>query len=218
MNYIKNLFLSIREILITLGIQYLLLIITILIFGTNKSIILGTIILMIFQIFYIFIKSKKVNFNFKISYFPYIILGISISIIYNMFIFKIKGTNEIIYIPIVLNILCSGIIGPIFEEILFRYSLIDKLNKFNSKYLTILLSSLIFSLCHTNINSIIFAFIIGITNSYLYIKNNNIIIPILIHISTNTMAIFLFNFNYIILFLSIILFIISMHIIIQNKD
>lgn len=209
MKYIKNLFLSIKEVLFMLGIQYLFLIISILIFGFNNSIIIGTIIVIVIELIYIIIKGKNNKFNFKISYFPYIILGIAVSTVYNMLIFKLKGSNNVTNIPIILNILCSGIIGPIFEELLFRYSLIGKLNKFNSKYTTIIMSSLIFSLCHTNINSIIFAFIIGAINGYLYIKKDNIIIPIIIHITANTMAIFLFNFNYIILILGIILLIIS---------
>ena len=48
MKYIKNLFLSIREILLVMIIQYILLFGCILLFGLDKSIILGTIILSIF--------------------------------------------------------------------------------------------------------------------------------------------------------------------------
>ncbi len=209
MKYIKNLFLSLKEILLIMLIQYILLFGCIMIFGTNKSIIIGTIILSIFELIYIFIKLKGIKLSFKHNYFPYILLGISISIIYNMIIFKLGIKFDITSIPLILDIIVSGIIGPIFEEILFRYSLINKLSKFNNKTLCILLSSFIFAICHNGITTIIYAFIIGLFNSYYYIKKKDILVPIIIHISANIVSSFLFNFNPYILILGIILFVIG---------
>ena len=209
MKYIKNLFLSVREILLIMFIQYILLFGCIMIYGTNKSIILGTIILSIFELIYIFIKLKNIKLSFKHNYFPYMLLGISISIIYNMIIFKLGIKFDITSIPLILDIIASGIIGPIFEEILFRYSLINKLSKFNNNTLCILLSSFIFAICHNGITTIIYAFIIGLFNSYYYIKKKDILVPIIIHISANIVSSFLFNFNPYILILGIILFVIG---------
>ena len=83
---IKRLFLSLKEILIVMGIQYFIVIISILLLGYNSSIVWGTVFLMIFDIIYIVSKLKiiDVSFNIKNNYFPYMLLGISISIIYNM--------------------------------------------------------------------------------------------------------------------------------------
>ena len=209
MKYIKNLFLSLREILLIMLIQYILLFGCIMIFGMNKSIILGTIVLSIFELIYIFIKLKNIKLSFKHNYFPYILLGISISIIYNMIIFKLGIKFDITSIPLILDIIASGIIGPIFEEILFRYSLINKLSKFNNNTLCIILSSFIFAICHNGITTIIYAFIIGIFNSYYYIKKKDILVPITIHISANVVSSFLFNFNPYILILGIFLFVIG---------
>lgn len=206
MKYIKNLFLSIREILLIMFIQYILLFGCIMIFGMDKSIILGTIILSLFEIIYIFIKLKSIKLSFKHNHFPYILLGISISIIYNMIIFKLGIKFDITSIPIIIDIIASGIIGPIFEEILFRYSLINKLSKFNNNTLCIILSSFIFAICHNNLITIIYAFIIGLFNSYYYIKKKDILVPIIIHISANVVSSFLFDFNSYILILGIILF------------
>ena len=72
MKYIKNLFLSLKGILLIMLIQYLLLFGCIMIFGMDKSIILGTIILSIFELIYIFIKLKGIKLSFKHNYFPYI--------------------------------------------------------------------------------------------------------------------------------------------------
>lgn len=211
MIYIKNLFISLKEIIFIMLFQYFILISTILIFGFNKSIIIGSIILMIFEIIYILYKSKDIKYSFiNNRYFPYILLGISITIIYNMTIFKygIKfNVNN--NIPFLIGFISSSIIGPLFEEILFRYSLIDKLLKFNSKKVSIILGGLIFGLCHNNIVTIIYAIIIGLINSYIYIERKDIIIPMVIHMSANAFSFFLFNYNPIILCLGIILLLIS---------
>lgn len=206
MKYIKNLFLSVRKIILIMFIQYALLFGCILIFGMDKSIIIGTIILSIFELIYIFIKLKGIKLSFKQNYFPYILLGISLSIIYNMIIFKLGFKFNITNITLLLDLLCSGIIGPIFEEVLFRYSLINKLSKFNNNTLCIVISSFIFAICHNGITTIIYAFIIGLFNSYYYIKKKDILVPIIIHISANIVSSFLFNFNPYILILGIILF------------
>ena len=85
MNILKNFFVSLKEIFIILIIQYSILIFTLLIFSKNSSITLGTIFLMLFEIIYIIKNRKVINFSFSINniYFPYILLGTSISIIYN---------------------------------------------------------------------------------------------------------------------------------------
>ena len=209
MQYLKNLFLSLKEIILIIFIQYILLLCCILIFGTNTSIIIGTIILSLFEIIYVFIKLKGIKLSFKYNYFSYIFIGTSLSIIYNMIIFKLGFKFDITSIPLVLELLSSGIIGPIFEEVLFRYTLINKLSKFNNNTLCIILSSFIFAICHNNIITILYAFIIGLFNSYYYINKKDILVPIIIHISCNTISCFLFNFNPYILFLGTLLLIIG---------
>ena len=209
MQYLKKLFLSVREVIFIILIQYALLLGCILIFGIDKSIIIGTIILSIFELICIFIKLKGIKLSFKHNYFPYILIGISLSIIYDMLIFKLGFKFDITSIPLIIELLCSGIIGPVFEELLFRYSLINKLSKFNSNTLCIIISSFIFAICHNNIVTIIYAFIIGLFNSYYYLKKKDILVPIIIHISSNIISSFLFDFNPYILILGIILFIIG---------
>lgn len=211
MKYLKNLLLSLNEIFVVMIIQYILLIIVILIFGIYNSIILGSIILLLFETVYILLKSKKIHrFSSNTIYFPYVLLGISIAVIYNMIIFKLGIKFDVnTSIPIILNIICSSIVGPIFEELLFRYSLIEKLEKFNSKRNIVIISSLIFGLFHKNVITMIYAFIIGVINSYFYLKERNIFIPIIIHMSGNIIASYLFDYNIWIFILGIILLIIS---------
>ena len=59
----------------------------------------------------------------------------------------------------------------------------------------------------------IFAFIIGIVNGYLYSTKRDILIPIFVHISANMIATFLFGYNGVILILGFLLIIISYFII-----
>lgn len=219
MNYIKNLLLSLKEVFIMMILQYIILIITIVIFGINTSIILGSILISIIEIIFIIYKFKGCKRTLKnTNYFPYFLLGISVCSIYNMFIFKLGIQNEVnTDINILLNIICSGIIGPIFEETLFRYSLCNNLIKFNSDKKTIFISSLIFSLCHTNIITIIYAFIIGLINSYLYVKKKDITIPIVIHITINIFVNIFYSYNKYTLILGFILLLISLLIIKRKK-
>ena len=219
MKYLKKLFLSLKEIFIMMIIQYVLLIATIVIFGIDKSIIIGMLILLFVYIIYIVFKCKKnIIYVTEVSYFPYLLLGISVAVTYNMLIFKLGINGEVnTSVPIILNIISSGIVGPIFAEFLFRYDLIKRLKKFNSSnFIIILLAGFIFAIFHNNIITIIYALLVGIINSYLYLKKNNIIVPIIIHMSGNIIATILIEYNFLILFFGIILLLIS--IILIKKD
>lgn len=220
MKYLWKLFLSLKEIFIMFILQYCILFICFAIFGPDKSIIWTGIFLIIINIIYILWKSKRIKFSFKgKNYLSHILIGIGISSIYNMIIFRLGlGNNVTTDYNIILNIISSGIVGPIFEEFLFRYDLIRRLEKFNSnKYLIIILSSVIFALFHTGITTIIYAFIVGIINSYIYMKYKDIIKPIIIHISGNIFVTLLSGYNIWILIFGIFITFIG-GLIIRNND
>lgn len=215
MNFIKNLFLSLKEILIVMLSQYLILIISIILYGINKSYYIGTILLLIFDISFIILKIRKRHFNISSkgrNYFFCITLGLSISIIYNMILYRFNlYSYQSDNISFFLNIFSSGIIGPIFEEVLFRVSFISKLEKWNKdKRIIIFLSSFIFAIFHFNVYSSIIAFVIGIINGYIYVKERDVSKIFLIHISNNIMSSFLFGYNFTILILGTILLGISL--------
>lgn len=86
-----------------------------------------------------------------------------------------------------LNLLLISIIGPIFEEILFRKLLIDRTIKYGAK-VSILLSSLIFGLIHGNLNQFFYAFLLGGFFAYVYIKTGKLKYTILLHIIVNLMG------------------------------
>ena len=220
MKYLKNLILSFKEIFLLFILQYAILLSCLFVFGMNKSIIIGSIFICIIEIIYVVFKykGKKIKVE-QYNLFPYILLGIGITTTYNMILFAMNLGNEVdTNINIVFNIICSGIIGPIFEETLFRYSFINYLKKFNSTKMSIIISSIVFAICHTGITTIIYAFIIGLVNSYLYIKKKNILVPIVIHMSANIFVNVLNIFNHYILIIGIFLIVLSVTIIREGKD
>lgn len=211
MKYLGNLFLSLREIVLIMLGEYFLLFLCFVILGEEESIIWGSVLLLIFMLSYIIWRLKGITIKVKAEHFFYILLGVGISSLYNMIALKITGPSFSSQdIPLILNILCSGIVGPIFEETVFRYGLISKLEKFNSKpWVVILLSGFIFGIFHTGIITIIYAFFIGIINSYIYVKKRDIMGPIIIHMAGNSIAIFLSMYNSFILVLATLLIIIG---------
>lgn len=220
MKYLKNLILSFKEIFLLFILQYAILISCLFIFGMNKSIIIGSIFICIIEIIYVVFKykDKKIKVE-QYNLFPYILLGIGVTTTYNMILFAMNLGNEVnTNINIVFNIICSGVVGPIFEETLFRYSFINYLKNFNSTKMSIIISSIAFAICHTGITTIIYAFIIGLVNSYLYIKKKNILVPIVIHMSANIFVNVLNIFNPYILIIGIFLIVLSVTIIREGKD
>lgn len=85
---------------------------------------------------------------------------------------------------IILNLIIISIIGPIFEELLFRKLLIDRTIKYGAR-VSIILSATLFGLMHGNLNQFFYAFLLGGFFSYVYIKTGKIIYPILLHIFLN---------------------------------
>ena len=85
---------------------------------------------------------------------------------------------------IILSVLIAGIIGPIFEELMFRKLFIDRLTPYGDA-IAIFLPSLLFALIHGNLYQLFYAFFVGIMFSYIYLKTGKIIYSIVLHIFIN---------------------------------
>ena len=174
------------------------------------------IIYYIFVIIYLFChnrrQEKKIN---AIDVFPCIFFGVSFAILFNMIIFYFNTIHFQFEnnIPLYLVFISSGIVGPIYEEFLFRYVFFQRLKKKYSLKKSIVISSLVFGIIHLHFMKCIYAFIFGIFLSYIYNKNDNIIYPILTHIAANSIVLFLFQFHPFVFGLSIVAFIISLYLI-----
>ena len=178
---------------------------------------------------------KKLNFFFIVKSLIYILsIGMIYYIIYfifdNAFLFNFfKYFNDIlsgkknitIYDILILEkslrpcfepfmFIATVIISPIFEEILYRGLMYNKLKEISNAFIGVLISSILFALLHIpkygfGINTF-FLFLVGILLAYCYEKSNNIYVPIFVH-SINNFFIFLFNYVYF-YFLIVIYFII----------
>ena len=162
-------------------------------------IILITFIIFIPILFRVFKKYRiKNNFKIKNIFIP-IAFGISISLIYNITLFHLNNlfhfTNsfEVSSIPIIVQIICSGICGPILEELVFRGIVYNKLKEFNKPMRAIILTSVIFGLFHSNIVNAIYAFGVSFILIYLYEKYKTLKAPIIMHIGLNTTIILMLN-------------------------
>ena len=204
------------------------------------SILLFLLFIIIFYLFYskdlkIIFTYKKLNFSFVVKGLIYLS---SIMMIYyiiqfifdNAFLFNFfKYFNDVltgkknitIYDILILEklqrprfepfmLIATVIISPIFEEILYRGLMYNKLKQISNAFIAILISSILFALLHIpgyGFNIKIFCFVLdGILLTYCYEKTDNIYVPILVH-SVNNFFIFLFNYVYF-YFLIVIYFII----------
>ena len=167
----------------------------------SKSLLIILITSVIFiPILYKVFKKFKIKNNFKLKdIFIPITLGITISLIYNIILYYLNNlfnfTNnfEISNMPIIVQIICSGIFGPILEELVFRGLVYNKLETFNKKNIAITLTSIIFALFHTDIVNVIYAFIVSFVLIYLYDKYKTIKAPIIMHMSLNITIILMLN-------------------------
>ena len=147
-----------------------------------------------------------------------ILLGMSVSIIFNVIIFELNSvwhfTNnyKISTASIFIQILSSGFIGPVLEELVFRGVVYNKLKEFNSYKRSIVLTSLFFALFHiSNPLNVIYAFMMSFFFLYLYEKYKSLRYPILMHVSANsTVILIMYIITKQIVWLNIILILVSL--------
>ena len=182
----------------------------------NSKLLLITIIgfiifLPIFYLMYKKYKKERISGYFLES----ISLGISISLIFNILVYNLNNILSFTdrynrTLPFIVLIICTGILGPILEEILFRGIIYNKLKEFNSNMRSIILCSLIFAIFHFDIVNSIYAFGVSFMLIYLYEKYNTLIAPILMHVFLNITMLIAIELGILSLtFVSVLLLIVS---------
>ena len=81
-----------------------------------------------------------------------------------------------------------AVLPAIFEELLFRGVIFNGLKNYN-KWWAIFGSAILFSLMHLNVEQTIYPFIVGTILSFVMLKTNNIIYPMIIHFLNNAIVI-----------------------------
>ena len=84
-----------------------------------------------------------------------------------------------------MRILTVGILAPIFEELIFRKLLIDRLIKYG-EFVAILTSGLMFGLFHGNFQQFFFAAFLGCLWAFVYARTGRIRYTIMMHMIINT--------------------------------
>lgn len=90
----------------------------------------------------------------------------------------VDGTN------VWMQVLFMVVLAPIFEELLFRKKLIDKLGVYGAKT-AVLLSALLFGLFHGNLSQFFYAFFLGLVFGYVYVNTGRIQYTITAHMIIN---------------------------------
>ena len=102
-----------------------------------------------------------------------------------------ENTQEIMNIirsfPMI--IIITTLIGPILEEIVFRKVIFGTLFNRFSFHVSAVISSVIFAIAHQDYVHLILYTAMGITFSFLYMKTNRIIVPIISHVAMNAIVV-----------------------------
>ncbi|MCI5677433.1 MAG: type II CAAX endopeptidase family protein [Candidatus Faecisoma sp.] len=132
-------------------------------------------------------KDDKIN---KKDIFLSIILGTTLSIIYNFIIYNLNEVYSFTNLysgstNILIAIISTGIIGPIIEEYMIRGIMYNELKQKYSIMKSIIITTIIFSLLHFNLVQMIYALVLGFILIYMYEKTNNIKAPLILHMTSN---------------------------------
>lgn len=155
-----------------------------------------------FPILYLFVRKMKFVPRFKTKLavkeiFLYTLMGMAL-----VYVGSFIGTTISEYIRIIFNIsyqsssdwisdapiwllipmLC--VIGPIFEELIFRKLLMDRLGTYGDR-IVILVSAISFALYHGTLEQLFTAFAFGLLLAFIYSKTGNVIYTIIIHGAIN---------------------------------
>ena len=95
----------------------------------------------------------------------------------------------------VLSLLSVILISPPVEEMLFRGIFLNKMKMIVPVTFAVLMSSLLFASLHS-FGSILSAFVFGICMALLYLKTDNILVPILTHFINNLLSEAIYHLDY----------------------
>jgi membrane protease YdiL (CAAX protease family) len=84
----------------------------------------------------------------------------------------------------VITLLYAAVAGPIFEELIFRKLLLDKLRRFGDVP-AILMTGIAFGLFHLNLSQFFYATVLGFIFAYVVIRTNTVIYSIILHMMIN---------------------------------
>ena len=98
--------------------------------------------------------------------------------------------TEILYsAPMWFQLLGTGVIVPLCEELIFRGLMYNRLKEYMPVKWALMLSALAFGIGHGNWVQGVYAFSLGYMMAYLYEKTNKLWVPVLFHIVANSISV-----------------------------
>ena len=82
--------------------------------------------------------------------------------------------------PLWLNLVCAVVLAPIFEELIFRKLLMDRLRPYGELG-AIVMTSLLFGAIHTNFYQFFYAALLGALFAYVYLRSGKVWVTMLLH-------------------------------------
>lgn len=122
----------------------------------------------------------------------YIVHSISVN---DFFYFLISAKSIDDRLIGVFSLISIVLISPITEELLFRGIFLNKLRLIVPTIFAVLISALLFASLHS-FGSITSAFVFGICMALLYLKTDNILVPILAHLLNNLIGETIYHLDY----------------------
>ena len=101
--------------------------------------------------------------------------------------FSVPSMSILSSLPVIGVFVMTVVLSPIVEELIFRGVLLNKLKLIVPTLFAVLISSLLFGALHS-FGSIFSAFIFAVCMAILYLKTENICVPILAHFLNNLFA------------------------------
>ncbi len=93
-----------------------------------------------------------------------------------------------------ITLLTVGVVGPITEEIIFRYGVQTNLSALNVK-LAIIMQAIMFGMMHGNIVQSAYGIILGLLFGYCFYQTKNLLIPIILHIAINSSSVLILHLS-----------------------
>lgn len=103
-------------------------------------------------------------------------------------VYQIEKTAAVNRVRGPLGLAVLFILAPFFEEIFFRGCLYRTLRMSMTKYPSIILSSVIFSILHGYFIGFIYVFLVGIMLAYIYEKRRSLVAPLAFHMMNNLLV------------------------------
>ncbi len=104
--------------------------------------------------------------------------------------YNMNPVNEMLNQMDGLTVFYVCLLGPVIEEYIFRWKLLNRLRPFGEKA-AILYTALMFGLMHGNVTQFLYAAVIGIILGYMAVKTGRMVYNCLLHIFVNTFSMLL---------------------------